>query len=221
MTASWRSVIVLVVVTAAVTGTLIFAITSLYNGQEQTKREAKAEVVVAKKKQDRKTAAVKKRTDKVAERVRVIRRVQVRTQRILITKGILARGPRGLQGGVGPVGKQGPGPSPAQIRAAVASYCASASCGSGATAAQVAAAVNAYCSAAQCRGPAGRDGSPLSPAQVTQAVGVYCSQRDDCRGPAGSPGPQGPGPTDEQVQAAVNAYCETHNNCAPTILAAP
>jgi len=108
MTASWRNVLILVVVTMVVTGLIVFSISTIFQGQEDTKQEAKVAVVKAKKTQDKKTAAVKKRTDRVARRVQVIRRVQVRTQRILVTKGILKRGRRGLTGGTGPTGRTGP-----------------------------------------------------------------------------------------------------------------
>jgi hypothetical protein len=92
------------------------------------------------------------------------------------------------------------------------------------TVAQVAAAVLDYCSSGRCRGA---DGASASSTQVSAAVSRYCTG-GRCRGASGSPGadgqdgaqgepgadgqpgPQGergPGPTDEQIAAAVASYC--------------
>jgi hypothetical protein len=215
----WRTALILMAVSSVIGGLGVFVLDRVLSSQERTATRA----VTSKKRADvaaDTAVAAKKRTDRVAARVKVIRRVQVKQTRILITKGILKRGPRGIQGGTGPRGR---GPSPAEVQNAVSRYCAVARCGSGPTAQQVAAAVNAFCDVGRCRGPAGspgRDGQDaLTPSETSQAVEAYCKEHDECRGPAGSdggPGPQGPGPTDEQVQAAVNAYCSTHNNCAPS-----
>lgn len=85
------------------------------------------------------------------------------------------------------IGDQGPGPTPAQIAAAVSEYCSGGRCeGSGPTKAQVSAAVAEYCADGACRGEPGADAPPA---------------------PAGKQGERGPGPTAEQIAAAVDAYC--------------
>lgn len=103
-----------------------------------------------------------------------------------------AVGPPGPQGERGPRGEPGPAPTDADVRRAVAAYCAD----------------TGVCE--------GRDGADVTRSQVTAAVATYCNARGECRGTegrAGEPGapgprgPQGPGPTDEQVQQAVEAYC--------------
>lgn len=105
----------------------------------------------------------------------------------------------------GSVGPRGPGPTDAQIAYAVAAYCtAHDGCTGIPSPAQVRAAVSAFCATGVCRGAAGPTGASGQP------------------GPSGSPGPTGaagasgspgPGPTDDQVSAAVNAYCAAHGDC--------
>lgn len=105
----------------------------------------------------------------------------------------------GQQGETGAQGEQGPGPSPAQVKNAVADYCdAHSGCKGGPTKAQVAAAVITYCTAKDdCQGPAGEDG--------TDATGEPGQS-----GKSGSPGASGePGraPTADEISAAVAAFC--------------
>jgi hypothetical protein len=97
------------------------------------------------------------------------------------------QGPRGSRG------PAGPGPTAAQIDAAVAAYCeARSGCRGTPSRAQVAAAVRAFCSAGACRGPAGPKGDT---------------------GAAGVSGAAAPAPTSEQITAAVAAYCTAHGGC--------
>lgn len=105
----------------------------------------------------------------------------------------------------GKQGERGPGPTDAQIAVAVNGYCdLHDGCVGTPSKTQVTAAVHAFCSAGACRGqsgtrgPVGRSGSP----------GASGSS-----GAAGSQGPAGPGPTDDQIAAAVAAYCTAHGNC--------
>lgn len=121
-------------------------------------------------------------------------------------------GPSGLPGQSGEPGEPGePGPPPsnAQVSRAVALYCSGGQCdGDDATITQVRAAVALYCdNRGQCRGPQGatgaagedgQDGSPGVPGET---------------GAPGAVGQRGPGPTDSQVEQAVNQYCSTRNNC--------
>lgn len=112
----------------------------------------------------------------------------------------------------GATGAPGPGPTNSQVSLAVANFCASGNCqGPGPSPAQVAQAVALYCNQrGQCQGPAGPQGKPGQ--NATGAPGAT--------GAAGSPGadstvpgPQGPGPTDQQIADAVNNYCTNHGNC--------
>lgn len=84
-------------------------------------------------------------------------------------------------------------PTATQVATAVAGYLAA---NPPVTPAQVVAAVVSYCSAANgCRGPTGADGTPgqnATDAQVADAVTAYCSQSSNpCQGPAGATGAQG------------------------------
>lgn len=69
-------------------------------------------------------------------------------------------------------------------------------------------------------GTSGRDGNDATAAGIEAAVRAFC-KATDCNGTNGTNGTDGkdgapgPGPTDAQVQAAVDAYCATHNNCTP------
>jgi hypothetical protein len=103
----------------------------------------------------------------------------------------------------GAVGERGPGPSDAQVAAAVASYCqVSRSCGGKLpTAQQVAAAVSSYCRGGACVGHAGPAGRP----GVAGAAGA-----------PGSPGETGPAPTTAEIAAAVTAYCSGGRCTGPT-----
>jgi hypothetical protein len=105
----------------------------------------------------------------------------------------------GPSGPPGPKGEQGPGPSAEQIDLAVTSYCSGHDgCTGTPTRAEVASAVTAYCATGVCVGPSGSTGP-------SGAAGK--------NGNDGQTGAQGPGPTDDQVQAAVVAYCAAHSGC--------
>lgn len=110
-----------------------------------------------------------------------------------------------IPGPIGPAGPAGRTPTAAEVGQAVAAYCAA---------------------RGGCRGPQGDVGPPITAAQVAAAVSTYCDSRGNCRGPTGAvgpsgepgedgedstvpgpEGPQGPGPSDEQVSAAVAAFC--------------
>jgi len=92
----------------------------------------------------------------------------------------------------GEPGARGPAPTSAQVKAAVAVYCANGRCdGRQPTASQVASAVAAYCTEGRCVGAEGQDGTDGADGQ-------------SITGPAG---PQGPGPTAEQIATAVSSYC--------------
>ena len=67
-------------------------------------------------------------------------------------------------------------------------------------------------------GPAGAQGEPGAAGSAGPA-GPQGAQGE--AGPAGPQGPQGTGPSDEQVAAAVAAYCAAHNDCTPIILPPP
>lgn len=85
----------------------------------------------------------------------------------------------------GDTGDRGPGPTEAQVRAAVREYCKQdVACDP--TDAQINAAVEEYCADDACIGPAGRDGED---------------------GAAGLDGTAGQDATDAQVDAAVQRYC--------------
>lgn len=108
----------------------------------------------------------------------------------------------GAPGPKGAAGARGPGPTATQVSDAVAVYCAGHDgCTSGPTAAQVAVAIRGFCAAGQCRGAPGDDatGAPGAAGQPGQN---------------GRDGAAGPGPTDDQLAAAVVSYCSAHDNCA-------
>lgn len=113
--------------------------------------------------------------------------------------------PSQVPGPTGPAGAQGPGPTDAQVAAAVSLFCASHSnCTGTPSQAQVAAAVRAYCTDGACTGPKGSAGS----SGVAGAAGAA-----GATGQAGAGGAQGPGPTSDEVAAAVAAYCSAHGDC--------
>lgn len=89
-------------------------------------------------------------------------------------------------------GQRGPGPTEAQVRAAVADYCAGDRCKPTVSRSQVAAAVADYCAGGLCQAKDGANGGP---------------GKDGTDGADGADGAPGPGPTDEQIAAAVEAYC--------------
>jgi hypothetical protein len=74
------------------------------------------------------------------------------------------------------------------------------------------------------RGPAGPAGM-TGPAGAVGPVGATGSQGEagpaGAQGPAGPAGAPGPGPSDDQVAAAVAAYCAAHNGCMPSLLPPP
>ena len=92
---------------------------------------------------------------------------------------IAQAGPPGPQGAVGATG---PGPSDAQVQAAVQAYL---------TAHPIA-------------------GQPPTSEQVAAVVTVYMTQHPAPSGAAGPTGAQGPPPTDAQIAAAVAAWEQTH-----------
>jgi hypothetical protein len=96
-------------------------------------------------------------------------------------------------------GERGPGPTVAQIDAAVSGYCAARNdCIGTPSAEQVAAAVRAFCSAGACRGGRGAAG-------VSGLAGRP--------GESGAAGGTGPAPSDQEIADAVTAYCAAHGDC--------
>lgn len=68
------------------------------------------------------------------------------------------------------------------------------------------------------RGPRGLRGEPGKDGQDGKDAEQPRDGIDGVNGVDGSPGrmgARGPGPTDEQVQAAINNYCAVHNDCTP------
>ena len=92
-------------------------------------------------------------------------------------------------------GERGPGPTAAQVKAAVADYCAGDRCKPTVSRSQVADAVADYCAGGRCLAKDGTDGGPGQD------------------GTDGADGADGAGPTDEQIAAAVAAYCDGGGNC--------
>lgn len=109
----------------------------------------------------------------------------------------------------GPSGPQGPGPTDAQVRAAVDAYFAEhpVADGRAPTPAEIAAAVINYLKEHPPK--QGERGPGPTPEQVASAVAEYLASNPP---PSGPPGPQGergergPGPTGEQIAAAVRDY---------------
>jgi hypothetical protein len=123
--------------------------------------------------------------------------------------------PRGEQGEPGEAGEPGDPPSDAQIAAAVDAYCDLNGCtgpsGPEPNSLQVAAAVVTYCdNRGECRGPTGETGD-VGTAGPDGSDGV--DGQDGSDGASGSDGQQGPGPTNEQIAAAVESYCAAHGGC--------
>lgn len=113
-------------------------------------------------------------------------------QPVTITPGSPVRGPKG---------DKGDSPTPAEVRQAVADYCADSGicAGEAPTPAVVYAAVSRYCLEVGCRGEAGIDGArgqdgknadPVTDAQIYAQVVTYCAA-NECRGEAGAPGADG------------------------------
>jgi hypothetical protein len=125
------------------------------------------------------SAAIKKANEKQAELDEALDQANARLRRHdLPPVPVPPPTPPSTAGQRGPRGFPGPGPTRAQVAAAVATECAD-----GCTSVQqIAAAVERYCAANVC-GTQGEAGA---------------------QGPAG---PVGPGATDDQVQAQVDAYC--------------
>lgn len=103
-------------------------------------------------------------------------------------------------------GDRGPGPTPEQIEAAVVSYCAArAECaGRAPTTAEVAAAVAEHLTA----NPPD-PGRPPTAAEIAEQVAIWFANnpvRDGRDGADGRDGDRGPGPTAEEIQAAVDAH---------------
>lgn len=98
--------------------------------------------------------------------------------------------PAEFRGERGPEGRQGPGPSDAQVASAVAAYLAA--------------------------NPP-QPGRTPTEAEVASATAAYLAANPPAAGPQGPQGDQGPGPTDEQVAAAVTAWLAAHPPpyCAP------
>lgn len=125
---------------------------------------------------------------------------------------------QGEPGKTGETGKTGPGPSDAQVQAAVINCFKDKICkGEGPTASQVALAVQTYCNAKnQCtpkpitpvpgkngtagtNGTNGKDGANASDAQVVAAVSSFCgADSQPCKGKDGTDGKNGTNGTDGQ-----------------------
>lgn len=139
-------------------------------------------------------------------------------KKILDDPGVVA-GPKGDQGEPGPAG---PGPTDAQVRAAIDAYFRQHPVANGRppTPTEIAAAVVNYLTAhppspgpVGPSGPAGAEGDrgdagpgPTAE-QVAAAVEDYLTEHPPPSGPAG---PAGPGPTAEQIADAVEEYIDSH-----------
>lgn len=115
--------------------------------------------------------------------------VEVPTSAAAPTATVTVSGPQG------DTGSSGPGPSEAQVAAAVASYCGSHTCSEPPSSSDVAEAVAGYCAAhAGCigaPGPQGAAGQNATTDQIATAVQAYCSANNSCQGPTGGQGPPG------------------------------
>jgi hypothetical protein len=110
----------------------------------------------------------------------------------------------------GPKGDPGPGPTDAQVYAAVAAYFTAhpvedGEDGADATPAEIAAAVANYLTANPPE--QGDPGPPPSGDQVAAAVEAYLTEHPP---PAGPPGADGDDATPEEIAAQVAAYLDTH-----------
>lgn len=118
--------------------------------------------------------------------------VPVPTSAAAPTATVTVSGPQGDQGSAGP------GPSTAQVSAAVAAYCESHACSTPPSSSDVASAVAAYCAAHNaCQGatgstgPQGAAGQNATTDQIAAAVQNYCAANNSCQGPTGAQGPPG------------------------------
>lgn len=86
-------------------------------------------------------------------------------------------------------------PTNAEMDAALERYCDTHDCLPGPTTAQVRAALSDLCSEIRCRGADGKDstapGPPPSAAQLDAAQARYCDVHNECRGPGGTNGANG------------------------------
>ena len=147
---------------AAVTILIVISLAGRTETNAQNATQAKRDVVTAKRKADN-VQVQNRRTKRQAARTA---RGLDRTNTILVQKGILRRGPQGLQGGPGPMGGRGArGPTGPQGLPGP-------------------------------RGERGPPGLSVSRELVLRALlavhEAFCGERDECRGPQGEPGPQGP-----------------------------
>lgn len=94
----------------------------------------------------------------------------------------------GQAGPAGPQGSQGPGPSDAQVAAAVRAYLLA--------------------------NPIA--GQPPTSEQVAAVVAVYLAQHPAPAGSPGPTGPSGPGPSDVQIAAAVAVWEQGHPSVGPS-----
>ncbi|CAB4896402.1 unannotated protein [freshwater metagenome] len=166
----------------------------------------------------------------------VARRQVIRLTERIYGKG--SPGARGESGDAGNEGRVGPAPSRADIAAAVTAYCETFACrgpagpagaegplgppgpfgpaGLPATDQQVAQAIASYCALRdQCRGgqgPKGDTGEKGDAGEKGDTGDTGPAGPPGADGAPGSPGAPGANPTDEQIAAAVAAYCAA-NGC--------
>jgi hypothetical protein len=99
-------------------------------------------------------------------------------------------------------------PTNAQMDSALERYCDTHDCLPGPTSAQVRAALADLCSEIRCRGADGKDstvpGSPPTDAQLDAAQARYCDAHNECRGPGGANGADGRGLL--SMQCAVGGW---------------
>lgn len=145
-------------------------------------------------------------------------------------------GAQGLRGQTGQRGSQGP----QGVQGKAGSDGADGAPGRPPTAAEIESAVTAYCNThGDCAGPPGEN-TAVGPQQIASAVQAYCDSRGECKGADGTdgrdgadsqvPGPQGPAgpagqdappPSQEQVNAAVAAYCAANPSACQAPAAPP
>jgi hypothetical protein len=189
-------VVPILLVLAGVLGALtLTAITNKTASTDQRVQTNEVNAHVAKKRAD--TAAstavtAKKRADKNAQGLRtVVREVHTQT-RIFVRQGILERGPKGIEGGAGPIGRTGP---PGKVPFTLTELAAELSPRlTEVLADRLPAALELACGGS-CNGKDGADGKDapvVTQEQLDLAVAHYCDARNGCVGPASTvPGPQG------------------------------
>lgn len=138
------------------------------------------------------TTAIKNASEKQAELDEALDQANARLQRhdlppVPVPPPDSSPGADGEQGERGPRGFPGPGPTRAQVRAAVLAECADGCT----TMVQLAAAVERYCAVNVCGtqgdpGPQGVAGPGATDSQVQAQVAAYCAAN-----PCGTPGPKG------------------------------